>query len=61
MLGQAYHFVIFVFVCGGLEILFVIAVVRVLCVGRSSMSARSRRACIGLDREVRNNHRIYLT
>ena len=53
MLGWAYCFVIFVFVRGGPEILFVIAVVRVLCVGHSRMSARSRRACIGLWTGVR--------
>ena len=52
MLGQAYRFIIFVFICGGLEILFVIAIVRVLCVGRTRMSARSHRACIGLDRHL---------
>ena len=50
MLGRAYHFVIFVFVLGDPEILFVIAIARGFCVGRSRMSARSRRACIGLDR-----------
>ena len=45
MLGQAYRFVIFVFVHGGLGILFVIAVAHVLCVGRSSVFTRSCRSC----------------
>ena len=49
MLGRAYRFVIFVFVRGGLGILFVIAVARVLCGGRSSVFARSRRSCTDVD------------
>ena len=52
MLGQAYCFIIFVFICGGLEILFVIAFVCILCVGCSRMCARSCRACTGLDRHL---------
>ena len=40
---------IFVFVRGGLGILFMIAVARVLCVGRSSVFARSRRSCTDVD------------
>ena len=41
---------IFVFVRGDPEFLFGIAVARGFCVGRTRMSARSCRACIGLDR-----------
>ena len=49
VLGRAYCFVIFVFVHGGLGILFVIAVARVLCVGHSSVFTRSRRSCTDVD------------
>ena len=49
MLGQAYRFVIFVFVRGGLGILFVIVVALILCVGPSSVFARSCRSCIDVD------------
>ena len=40
---------IFVFVHGGLGILFVIAVVHILCVGHSSVFTRSRRSCTDVD------------